>query len=317
MGPLNSLHKKSYEYRLVSLALVSIFLITILQVPVANALWRDVLGVSGEVSIVPPPPPSGQSGTSISADVNVNSVSEQNGEEDHLELNGQVCINNTGDAATWDLRVLLKLQYKPEKGKFQDLPNAFIELIPAEPLEPGASQCYDYLMDFIPLSEVENYRISAAVTITNHSGYLPGGNHCPGPALCPFGPEPKATFIIPCNSELGIEKVESTLEITPVTPTEPVIQETPLPAETGDPTLPTEVTPLLTETVEPTLPTEETTVPTEAVEPTLPTEEAPVPTDVMETSPAPQETEPPAATEEPAPPAEVTEELPPAPPPVE
>jgi hypothetical protein len=311
MGPLNSFYKKSCEYRLVSLALVFIFLITILQVPVANALWRDVLGVSGEVSIVPPPPPSGQSGTSISAEVNVNSVSEQNGEEDHLELNGQVCINNTGDAATRDLRVLLKLQFKPEKGKFQDLPNAFIELIPSEPLEPGASQCYDYQMGFSPLAGVENYRISAAVTITNHSGYLPGGNHCPGPALCPFGPEPKATFTIPCNSELSIEKVESTLEITPVTPTEPVIQETPLPAETGDPTLPTENAPLLTETVKPT----------------LPTEEAPLPTEVVETSPPPQETEPPAATEEPtfppvvteepAPPTEVTEELPPAPPPVE
>jgi hypothetical protein len=264
-----------------------------------------------------PTPTPGLYGTSISAGLIVNGFGGQNvvgGSSeavnsqgvDTFAVNGQLCVINTGNAATRDLMALLQLQYKLENGSFQDLPGVFFGIIPSEELAPSATRCFDYQMDFKPMKEVEEYQVAALVTITNYSGYLPGGQLCPGPATCPFGPLSIVTFtygptnlptetltptstptrLMPTNTSLPTMVGTATNSPTPTSTPSPTPTEVPTNSPTSTPT-PTDVptivptgTPLpLTETptdvpTETPLPTTETAVPT-ATETTLPTDTVP------------------------------------------
>jgi len=125
-------------------------------------------------------------------------------ELDKIGVRGQVCVTNGGERTTENLKIVDRVQYKTGAGQFQDLPGASQTIIPAQQLGPGESKCYSYEIEFTPVPGAI-YRNVAKVTITNHSGWLPGGQNCPGPDLCPFGPEPKADFSLP-GSPTIIEK---------------------------------------------------------------------------------------------------------------
>jgi hypothetical protein len=111
-------------------------------------------------------------------------------------VRGQVCVTNGGDRPTEGLKIVDQVEYKVGSGAFQDLDGASYTITPSQQLGAGESMCYPYDFTFTPLEGAE-YRNVAHVTITNHSGWLPGGNQCSGPDACPFGPDPKVTFSVP------------------------------------------------------------------------------------------------------------------------
>lgn len=127
---------------------------------------------------------------------------------DEAWLSGRVCVTNGGDRSTENLTIVVMLYngYPP--------PNDLLTLVTVNVsgnpvLDPGETGCYPYRLD-IPFSGGAfpqpkpggTYKVTANVTITNHSGWLPGGRNCPGPAPCPFGPSPSATATLPHSPTL-------------------------------------------------------------------------------------------------------------------
>jgi hypothetical protein len=110
-------------------------------------------------------------------------------------VDGQVCVTNGGDFATQNLAITAVLQdgYGP--------PNDFLTSAPVDvsgyPVIPaGGNHCYTYRVD-IPITGGTlpqphaggTYKVTADVTITNHSGHLG----------TPFGPSPSATTVCPAS----------------------------------------------------------------------------------------------------------------------
>ena len=105
---------------------------------------------------------------------------------------------------------------------------------------PEPARCYAYRVGFQPVDGVEKYKLVSSVTITNHSGYLPGSPHCKGPDLCPFGPGPSVDLNVDPDWQLDsdISTYDTGEEIlllqTPTiteTPTLAIIEETPIPTD--------------------------------------------------------------------------------------
>jgi hypothetical protein len=117
-------------------------------------------------------------------------------------VDGQICVTN-GGGATENLQIVDVVQYKLGSGKFEDYVSGVVDLSARPVLAPGESYCYPYSVSFTPVAGA-TYRNVARITITNHSGWLPGGNNCPGPDRCPFGPDPKADFSLPDSPDLGL-----------------------------------------------------------------------------------------------------------------
>ena len=111
-------------------------------------------------------------------------------------VRGEICGCNKGEAPTENLAILDVIQVKTGADPFSDYLATPLDLGEKPELAPGETYCYQYEITFQPL-EGASYRNVARVTITNHSGWLPGGAHCPGPEPCAFGPEPKAEFALP------------------------------------------------------------------------------------------------------------------------
>ncbi len=120
----------------------------------------------------------------------------KDGGTDTIYASGSICVTNGGSFATENLVILDELQYKVGAGQFQTLTTVAVDLSAKPVLAPGESYCYPYQVAFTPVDGAV-YRNVAHVTITNHAGWMPGGNNCPGPDLCPFGPDPKADFGVP------------------------------------------------------------------------------------------------------------------------
>jgi hypothetical protein len=121
--------------------------------------------------------------------------------QNHIGVQGQVCVTNGGERSTQGLRIVDCLQYKLGGEKYQALACQELDVSAMPVLGPGDSYCYPYRIQFEPI-EGASYRNAASVTIENHSGWLPGGPHCPGLEPCPFGPEPKVGFSLPAEPEI-------------------------------------------------------------------------------------------------------------------
>ncbi len=201
--------------------------LTLLKLTVGSAASLRVYGgsiqVFSEVRVTIPAPPTstftptptsthtpistptatplpGQSGTSLEATKSAEGFLDQSGGADRYGVRGQVCAENVGDIATENLAIFDQVQYKIDSGQFQNLEGATANIVPPAPLQPGEKQCYPYEIVFVPI-EGATYRNGARVTITNHSGWLPGSNNCPGPEVCPYGPNVKASFVLPTPVE--------------------------------------------------------------------------------------------------------------------
>jgi len=127
-------------------------------------------------------------------------VTKDNGTETYL-ADGEICVTNGGAYATENLNIIDTVQYKVESGQFQDLVSYTVDLNGFSVLDPGANHCYPYSVTFTPV-EGAVYKNVAHVTITNHAGWRPGGYKCPGPELCPFGPDPKVDISLPSTPTL-------------------------------------------------------------------------------------------------------------------
>lgn len=115
---------------------------------------------------------------------------------DRAVVEGEICVNNGGAKRTENLTIVDEIQYKVGSGKYMELVAVNVDTSVRPVLNPYESYCYPYTIEFDAI-EGANYRNVAHVTIDNHSGWLPGGNNCPGTTPCPFGPSPKTDFTLP------------------------------------------------------------------------------------------------------------------------
>lgn len=108
-------------------------------------------------------------------------------------VDGQVCVTNGGAVDTENLTITAKL--------YNGLPppNDFVKSVSVDVsgnpvLSPGETGCYSYHID-LTSSEIHaggTYKVTAEVTITNHSGFLG----------TPYGPSPSATLTFPSTPTL-------------------------------------------------------------------------------------------------------------------
>jgi hypothetical protein len=159
----------------------------------------------------------GQSGTSLEATKTAEGRWEQVDGVPIFSVVGEICVTNRGEQPTQDLVILDIIQSKARAGKFTDSGNqTFVDLGQFDQLAAGESRCYGYDVIFSPDIDLK-YRNVAHVTITNHSGWIPGGHNCPGPDPCPFGPAPKTGFEIPPPPEVDNGNISAPVEYLPDT----------------------------------------------------------------------------------------------------
>lgn len=109
-------------------------------------------------------------------------------------VRGEVCVTNGGSVATEGLQILDVIQTKSGGSNYQDLKSQAIPVAQKAVLVAGESYCYPYEITFTG-TPGSQYRNTARVTITNHSGHLGS----------PFGPAAngdgvKADFSMPTHA---------------------------------------------------------------------------------------------------------------------
>ncbi|OGC81870.1 MAG: hypothetical protein A2V81_04740 [Candidatus Abawacabacteria bacterium RBG_16_42_10] len=136
-----------------------------------------------------------------SADVEYTVTINKDEGTDTYSVSGEICVTNGGEVSTENLTIVDEVQYKVGSGQFDELTSSSIDMSSKPVLGPGESHCYPYTISFTPVNNA-SYRNVAHITITNHSGWLPGGNNCPGTDPCAFGPEPKDDFDLPSTPDV-------------------------------------------------------------------------------------------------------------------
>ena len=106
-------------------------------------------------------------------------------------VRGEVCVTNSGERPTEGLAIRDVVQRKVEGG-WQDYASADVDVSAKPVLAAGESHCYPYEILFTPNGS--EYRNTAFVTITNHSGSLgePSGPGINGGGI-------KAEFSVPAS----------------------------------------------------------------------------------------------------------------------
>jgi hypothetical protein len=239
---------------------IGVLLVLLLTIPKGDSLWAKQLRIDAQVNagtwitptetatatptLTETPTPTltptetslGQGGTSI--EVKLIARGFRAGDVDLVYgVEGQVCVTNVGDVPTENLSIHNIVETKTTAGPFEEYLDFNVDVSGKSVLNPGQDYCFPYFKTFTPSEDPETkYRNSAEVSITNHSGWLPGGKQCPGPENCPFGPIEKEDFDF--NGLLIFLQSDVTSTITPTpTPsltTTDTITETPYgtPAET-------------------------------------------------------------------------------------
>jgi hypothetical protein len=126
---------------------------------------------------------------------------------------GQICVTNDGTVATQNLLIADNVQAKVGNGQFTTIAFNAVDTSAKPVLGPGESYCYPYKVTFSPVVGA-TYRNEAQVTITNHSGWLPGGNKCPGPQPCPFGSQYRVGFTLPTTYTIVYKDTSATITDT-------------------------------------------------------------------------------------------------------
>jgi hypothetical protein len=106
-------------------------------------------------------------------------------------VEGEVCVTNGGAVATENLAISIDLKNGvPPPNDI--IATASVDVSAHPVLAPGETYCYPYSVD-IPAANIHaggTYKVTANVTITNHSGHL--GD--------PYGPSPSATTNLPASA---------------------------------------------------------------------------------------------------------------------
>ena len=106
-------------------------------------------------------------------------------------VDGQICVTNGGAVATEDLAITVDV-VKLGGPAPPILASATVDVSGNPVLDPGESGCYNYRIDIPSPIAGATYKVTAHITITNHSGHL-------GEA---FGPDPSATTVWPASPTL-------------------------------------------------------------------------------------------------------------------
>jgi hypothetical protein len=156
----------------------------------ATAYWTRTFSWTIEKSVEPDywefyPGESGTSTYTIT-------VTKDEGTDAYF-INGTVYVTNGGDVATENLAITIELRdgFPPPNDL---IATASVDVSSNPVLDPGETGVYPYTIT-IPSGYVHpggTYKITANVTITNHSGHL---NE-------PFGPSPSADTILPSSPTL-------------------------------------------------------------------------------------------------------------------
>lgn len=123
------------------------------------------------------------------------------GFSDSARVEGSVCVTNAGALSTENLAIVDEVEYKTGSGQYQTLLVQAVDMSAKPVLAPGETYCYPYSITFTPVPGA-NYRNTAHVTITNHSGHL-------GEA---FGPSPKAGFSLPSQPDVFVNATVHVLD---------------------------------------------------------------------------------------------------------
>ena len=145
--------------------------------------------------------PLGETG---SLEYTIQVVRNKASETNRFIVHGEICVTNTGDVATEDLKLVDQVQYKVGDGEFQDLAGASETITPPSQLAPGEHDCYKYNFAFTPV-EGAVYRNIAKITITNHTGHL--GEE--------FGPVASAGFSLP-GAPTDVQEIDKEAELSDV-----------------------------------------------------------------------------------------------------
>lgn len=264
----------------------------------SSAAIQAVTFQTGISKLTPTRTPPGQSGTSLQAYKTAQTRWQENAAGQTFLVFGQICVMNGGEHATQGLTLFDQVEIKPRGEVWQPLPGANLLIAPEKPLEAGEVACFAYEIQ-LPYLPATTYRNTVQVTILNHSGWLPGGQNCPGAQPCPFGPRPRAEVEPPALNSTPTTSPTPTASATLPAPPRSAATPTPTPSAspTGlSPTIPATATGAAT--LIPTDPPAPSPTPPDGSPPptSSPLPPSPIPTD----PPAPSPTPPPTSTPQPS-----------------
>ena len=95
-------------------------------------------------------------------------------------ITGEVCVNNGGAVSTENLTIKVSVTMPPSSTVIAST-NVSVSSQPV--IDPGVTACYGYTINIPNIVPGATYKVTADVTITNHSGHLD----------TPFGPSPSNT----------------------------------------------------------------------------------------------------------------------------
>lgn len=121
-------------------------------------------------------------------------------------VRGDVCVTNGGSVPTQGLAIVDVVQVKTGSGQFQDYASKPVDVSSKPVLAAGETKCYPYEVTFTPVKDAD-YRNTARVTITNHSGHL-GEPFGPGAG----GDGVKADFELPDGSTSVVKDDSAVLD---------------------------------------------------------------------------------------------------------
>jgi len=154
----------------------------------ATAYWTRTFSWTIEKSVEPDhwefyPDESGTSTYTIT-------VTKDEGTDEYF-INGTVSVKNDGERATENLKIIIELRdgFPPPNDL---IATASVDVSSNPVLDPGETGEYHYEIAIPPPIGTGTYKITANVTITNHSGH--SGK--------PFGPSPSATTTLPSSPTL-------------------------------------------------------------------------------------------------------------------
>ena len=249
-------HKKPIQKATITFSFVILLTVLLLTTQISNTRWSQKVSAKARINLASwlqttltpsstPYPPT-QPGTILSASLSASGFLDSRESEiasavqpePLFGVRGELCITNQGQYPAESLSAASSIEFRAVRGgPFTELFSAPLDLTAHPSLEGGESFCYPYQINFLAPRKAVKYRITVAIAIDNHAGWLPGDANCPGPEPCPYGPTVSEDFTLPQPA-----------------PTEPIGPIHPLPTQINTPVIggPTQTAILATPTIEPT-----------------------------------------------------------------
>ena len=112
---------------------------------------------------------------------------------DEMWVDGEVCVQNNGAAATEGLAIFDRIVAHKSNGNTETIDKGFLDLSANPVLDPGESYCYPYSFPFEPVATALDYQNEARATILNDAR-APGTPLGPS-AVAPFTPPTSPTLV--------------------------------------------------------------------------------------------------------------------------